>query len=87
MKRIDKLYMKALKIKPKYDDICIISNATGRWKIEEKEYTSLEAAERDAYSTKRTAADNMVAGGCASWKTRHCSAYEIPGQHSIEKRR
>lgn len=57
MKRIDKLYMKALKIKPKYDDICIISNATGRWKIEEKEYTSLEAAERDAYS-KYTANDS-----------------------------
>lgn len=57
MKRIDKLYMKALKIKPRYDDICIISNETGCWKIEGKEYTSLEAAERDAY-LNYTAKDN-----------------------------
>lgn len=48
MRRIDKLYMKALKIRPSYDDICIITNESGRWKIEGREFSTLEAAEQAA---------------------------------------
>ncbi len=47
MKHVDRLYMKALKIRPTYDDVVIITNETGKWMIEDKEYPSLEAAQDD----------------------------------------
>lgn len=45
MRHIDRLYMKALKIKPQYDDIVIVTNETGQWMIKDDIFESLEAAQ------------------------------------------
>lgn len=45
MRHIDRLYMKALRLRPQYDGVCIISNASGTWKIDDKEFLTLEEAE------------------------------------------
>lgn len=47
MKYVDKLIMKAMKIRPQHD-LCIISNATGRWIYEGQEFDTFEAAEAAA---------------------------------------
>lgn len=46
MKQIDRLLIKAARIKPKYDGLFIISNETGMWKVGEKEFPTLADAER-----------------------------------------
>lgn len=45
MRHIDRLYMKALKIKPQYDDIVIVTNETGQWMIKDDVFESLESAQ------------------------------------------
>ena len=45
MRHIDRLYMKALKIRPQYDDIIIVTNETGQWMIKDDMFESLEAAQ------------------------------------------
>ena len=51
MRRLDRLYLKAAKLKKGYRDVVIITNETGVWKIEEMEFTSLQAAERHITET------------------------------------
>lgn len=46
MKLIDRLIMKAAKIKPVYEGLYIISNATGKWMIGNTEFSSLEDVEK-----------------------------------------
>ena len=45
MNHVDRLYLKALKIKPQYDDVIIVTNETGKWMIKDDEFESLEAAQ------------------------------------------
>lgn len=60
MKHIDKLFLKASKLRPQYNDVCIISNASGQWKIGEMEFPTLEAAERNALDGYAGAADDLL---------------------------
>lgn len=46
MERIDRLLLKATRLKPAYEDIFIISNESGTWKIGKEEFSTLEAAEQ-----------------------------------------
>ena len=45
MRHIDRLYIKALKIRPQYDDVIIVTNETGQWMIKNDIFESLEAAQ------------------------------------------
>lgn len=54
MNHVDRLYLKALRIKPQYDDVIIVTNETGKWMIKDDEFESLEAAQ--------DALDNYVKG-------------------------
>jgi hypothetical protein len=46
MERVDRLILKATRLKPAYDDLFIISNETGMWKVGTEEFQSLEDAEQ-----------------------------------------
>lgn len=46
MRQIDRLFNRVMKLKKNYSDVIIISNQTGRWMIEGREFPNLEAAEQ-----------------------------------------
>ena len=45
MNQVDRLIVKALKNRPEYGDIFIISNASGVWMVDDIPFATLEAAE------------------------------------------
>lgn len=60
MKQIDRLFGRAMKLRKSYDDVIIISNKTGKWMIEDREFPNLESAERAVDGIVRDEHDVLV---------------------------
>lgn len=86
MRRIDRLIVRAKKIKPEYNDIYFISNETGRWMVEDKEFSSLEEAEQYIDGLTGDSEDILIivndAGPAQERRVQECGKDQVKTEYS-----